>query len=165
MELSVVSPVSVYGPILSANFATSIIVISRLMNGGMPGLPRLSWNIVDVRDVADLHLRAMTSPHAAGQRYIANSGGPVTMLDISTVLRKRLGDRAHNVPSRVLPDILFRVVSWFDPSVALIVPELGKSKVTTSEKAIKGLGWEARSSEEAIVAPAESLERFGLVKK
>ena len=130
-----------------------------------PGLPRLSWNTVDVRDVADLHIRAMTSPKAAGQRYIANSGGPVTMQDISAILRERLGDRARKVPTRMLPDILFRIVAWFDPSVALIVPELGKSKFTTSEKAITELGWEARSPEEAIVAAAESLERFGLVKK
>ena len=135
------------------------------MDGAMPGLPRMLFGVVDVRDVADLHLRAMTNPLAKGERFLAISGDFMTMLEIAQTLKARLGDAASRVPTRVLPDWLVRIVGLFDGQAAQIVTELGKARNATGAKAMRLLGWAPRSREEAIVATAESLIRLGLLKK
>jgi nucleoside-diphosphate-sugar epimerase len=164
MELSVVNPVAVFGPALSADFSTSIEIVKRMMDGALPALPHITFGVVDVRDVADLHLLAMTDPEAAGERYLALAGEFVSMRDIGVMLRRRLGDAARRVPTRELPDWLLRGVALFDKSVGQIVPELGKHKNATADKARRTLGWTPRSAEDAVAATAESLVRLGLLK-
>ncbi len=164
MELAVVNPVGIFGPVLGSDFATSIEIVKRMMDGALPGLPNLVFGVVDVRDVADLHLRAMTHPDAAGERFLAVAGDFITLQTIARTLKGRLGDAARRVPTRALPDWLLRIVAVFDSSVGQIVPELGKVKNATSDKARRVLGWTPRSSDEAIVATAESLMRNGLLK-
>jgi nucleoside-diphosphate-sugar epimerase len=161
LELSVVNPTGVMGPVLGSDFSTSIQLIKRLIDGAMPGLPQVSFGIVDVRDVADLHRRAMTEPAAAGERFLAAAGEFMTVPEIAAVLRERMGPDAKKVPTRVLPNWLVRLVSRFDSSVKQIVPELGKVKQASNAKAKRVLGWAPRSNEEAIVASAESLLRLG----
>jgi dihydroflavonol-4-reductase len=161
LELAVVNPVGVFGPVLGPDFSTSIQLVKRLLDGAMPGLPRVAFGIVDVRDVADLHVRAMTAPAAAGERFLAVAGEFMTVPEIAAVLRERMGADAKKVPTRVLPDWLVRLVSRFDSSVKQIVPELGKVKQASNAKAKRVLGWAPRSNEEAIVATAESLVRLG----
>jgi nucleoside-diphosphate-sugar epimerase len=119
---------------------------------------------VDVRDVADLHLRAMTHPAAKGERFLAVAGDFLSMLDIAKILKARLGAAAKRVPTRELPNFLVRLAALRDPAVKLILPELGKWKNGTNEKARRLLGWAPRSNEEALVATAESLVRLGLLK-
>jgi nucleoside-diphosphate-sugar epimerase len=159
-ELSVVNPVAVFGPVLGPDYSTSIQLVKRLLDGAMPGLPQVAFGIVDVRDVADLHLRAMTDPAAAGERFLAVAGEFMTVPEIATVLREQMGADASKVPTRVLPNWLVRVVSRFDSSVKQIVPELGKVKQASNAKAKRVLGWGPRSNEEAIGATAESLLRL-----
>jgi len=130
----------------------------------MPGCPKLCFGVVDVRDVADLHLRAMTNPAAKGERFLAVAGDFVSILEIAKVLKSRMGDAARRVPTRQLPNWLVRLASLRDPAVKQIVPELGKPKNATNEKAKRILGWDPRSNEECIVATAESLMRLGLLK-
>jgi len=130
----------------------------------MPGLPRMLFGVVDVRDVADLHLRAMINPAAKGERFLAISGDFMTMLEIAQTLKARLGDAASRVPTRVLPDWLVRLVGLFDGQAAQIVTELGKARNATSAKAMRLLGWAPRSREDALVATGESLIRLGLTK-
>jgi dihydroflavonol-4-reductase len=163
-ELSVVNPVGVFGPVLGPDYSTSILLVQRLMDGAMPGLPRMMFGVVDVRDVADLHLRAMTIPVAKGERFLAVSGDFMSIAEIADVLKARLGDAARRVPSRELPNWLLKVASYSDPAVKQIIPELGKNRNATSEKARRLLGWAPRSREDAIVATAESLMRLGLLK-
>lgn len=166
MELSVVNPVGVYGPVLGKDFATSVILVSRLLDGDMPGLPNLGFSIVDVRDVADLHLRAMTDPKAKGERFLAVcDDGWIWTKDVAQTLRDRLGDKAKYVPTRTVPNFVVRIVGLWDPSVRLVSPELGKVKHCSNEKAKSVLGWQPRSKEEAVIASAESLHEFGVVKK
>ena len=165
MELSVVNPVGVFGPVLGPDYSTSIQLVQRLMDGAMPGCPRLSFGIVDVRDVADLHLRAMTNPAAKGERFLATAGDSMTIQQIALALKERMGHAGRRVPTRVLPDWVVRLVARFDKSVGLVVPELGKFKNGTNQKARRVLGWAPRSSEDAIVATAESLMRLGLLRK
>ena len=164
LELSVVNPVGVFGPVLGPDYSTSIQIVQRLMDGAMPGCPRLSFGIVDVRDVADLHLRAMTDPAARGERFLAVAGDFMTIQEIALALKARMGGAASRVPTRVLPDWLVRLVSLFDSSVGQILPELGRFKSATGEKARRMLGWRPRSNEDAIAATAESLVRLGLLR-
>lgn len=164
LELSVVNPVGVFGPVLGSDYSTSILVVQRLMDGAMPGCPKLSFGIVDVRDVADLHLRAMTNPAAKGERFLAVAGDFMSILEIARVLKKRMGAAAARVPTKEIPSWLVRIAAMRDPAVAQIVPELGKKKNATNEKARRVLGWAPRSNEEAIVATAESLLQLKLLK-
>jgi nucleoside-diphosphate-sugar epimerase len=163
IELSVVNPVGVFGPVLGPDYSPSIQLVQRLMDG-MPGCPRLSFGFVDVRDVADLHLRAMTHPSAKGERFLAVAGDSISMLDVAQVLKRRMGDSAKRVPTRELPNWLVRIAAMRDPALKLILPQLGKIKNATNEKARRVLGWNPRSTEESIVATAESLVRLGLLK-
>ncbi len=164
LELSVVNPVAVFGPVLGPDYSTSILLVQRMMDGAMPGCPRLKLGAVDVRDVADLHLRAMTDAAAKGERFLAVAGDFVWMVDLARMLKSRLGPAAERVPTRQLPNWLVRVASLREPAVKQILPELGKEKNATNVKAKRMLGWTPRSTEESIVATAESLVRFGLVK-
>lgn len=163
LELAVVNPVGVFGPVLGADYSNSIQLVQRLMDGAVPGLPRLSFGVVDVRDVADLHLRAMTNPAAKGERFIATAG-LMSIHEMAAVLRTRLGSAAHGVPTRSLPDWMLRLVSLFDSSVKQVIPDLGKVRNATNEKARRMLGWQPRSPDDAIVATAESLIRLGLLR-
>ena len=164
LELAVVNPVGVFGPVLGPDFSTSILLVQRLMDGAMPGCPKLFFGVVDVRDVADLHLRAMTQPAAKGERFLAVAGDFMSILDIAKVLKSRMGDSAKRVPTRQLPNWLVRLASLRDPAVKQILPELGKPKNATNQKAKRVLGWAPRSNDECIVATAESLVRLGLLK-
>jgi nucleoside-diphosphate-sugar epimerase len=164
LELSVVNPVAVFGPVLAADYSASILLIQRIMDGAMPGVPRLSFGGVDVRDVADLHLRAMTHPAARGERFLAVAGEFMSMLEIARMLKAHMGRAAQKVPARQLPDWLVRLAALRDPAIKLILSELGKKKSASNEKAKRLLGWNPRSNEEAILATAESLVRLGLLK-
>jgi dihydroflavonol-4-reductase len=130
----------------------------------MPGLPRLYFGVVDVRDVADLHLRAMTHPAARGERFIAVGGDCMSLAGIAQVLKARLGVVAARVSTRELPDWLVRIAALRNRAAREFLPELGKMKNASNAKARQLLGWAPRSNEEAIVAAAESLARLGLLK-
>ena len=164
LELSVVNPVGVFGPVLGSDYSTSIQIVQRLLDGSVPGCPRLSFGIVDVRDVADLHLRAMTQPAAKGERFLAVAGDFITMQEIARILKAHMGSAARRAPTRVLPDWIVRTVALFDPSIAQIIPELGNFKNATHEKARRLLDWTPRSNEDAITASAKSLLELGLIK-
>ena len=165
LELAVVNPVAVFGPVLGPDYSTSILLIQRLMLGAVPGSPRLSFGVIDVRDVADLHIRAMTHPAAKGERFLGVAGDFMLIHDIAKVLKRRMGEAGKKVPIRQLPNWLVRVAALRDPVVKQILPELGKLKNGTGAKARRLLGWTPRSSEEAIIASAESLLDLDLLKK
>ena len=164
LELAVVNPVGVFGPVLGPDYSTSILLVQRLMDGAMPGCPQLVFGIVDVRDVADLHLRAMTHPDANGERFLAVAGDFMSIQKIASLLKSHFGSAARRVPTRLLPNWILKIVALFDPAVGQIIPELGKSKNATNEKARRVLGWTPHSNEESLVATAESLMRLGLLK-
>lgn len=163
LELSVINPVAVLGPVLSPDFSASIQLVKRLMDGALPGCPKLYFGVVDVRDVADLHIKAMTHPQARGERFLAVSGDFMSFRDIALTLKKRMGEAAQKVPTMQIPNWLVRVAALRDPAIKQILPELGKPKSGTCEKARKLLGWSPRSREEAVISTAESLVRLRLL--
>jgi len=128
MEFCSINPAAVLGPVLSDDISTSIEVVKKLLEGALPGFPNLGFGIVDVRDVADIHIRALTAPGMAGERFIA-SGPFYLMRDIGRVLRARLGAEARRVPTRTLPDFLVRFFALFDPAVRQVTGELGKVRI------------------------------------
>lgn len=164
LELSVVNPVVVFGPALGRDTSTSIMIVQKMMDGEMPGAPRIVFGVVDVRDVVDLHLRAMTDPAARGERFLAVAGDFISLLEIAKTIKAGMGEWGKRVPTRELPDWLLRLVALGVSDVRQVLPELGKTKNATNEKARRVLGWKPRSNADSILATAESLVRLGLLK-
>ena len=168
LELSVVNPVGVLGPVLGPDYSHSIRFLQTMMEGKLSGCPKVNSSYVDVRDVADLHLRAMTDPAAKGQRFIATAGESIWMVEVAKILKRNMGVLAgvlaEKVPVKELPNLLVRIAALKNPMAKAILPFLGRVMNTTNKKAVSLLGWSPRSTEEAITATAESLIRLGIVK-
>lgn len=163
MEMATVNPVVVFGPALVPDLSASLVLLKVLLDGRLPAVPRIAFGVVDVRDVADLHVRAMTAPEAAGQRFLATAGD-MWLRDIAALLRQRLGHAARRVPRWELPDLMVRLAGLFSREARASVPMLGASRAATSAQAERMLGWRPRSAEEAILAGAESLARLGVLR-
>lgn len=161
-RLAVIDPGAIIGPALSADVSYSLQLVERLLNG-MPAVPRLGFSFVDVRDVADLHVRAIEQPRAGGGRYIATDRFMWTA-EVGQVLKDRLGDRARKVPTRVAPNLMVRAMGLFDPGIRTIVGELGQHPEYSSARAREELGWTTRPLEDSITETAESLIGFGIVR-
>lgn len=164
MELAVVNPVGVFGPALNSDLSSSVGIIKAMLNGDMPQLPRIWFGVVDVRDVADLHLRCMSDPKAKGERFLAVAGPSMSLLQAAQALHARLGAVAARVPTRETPDLVIRLAALFNKRAREVVPSLGRKRQASSAKAKRLLGWSPRSNEEAVVASAESLIALGAVK-
>ena len=162
LELSAVNPVAVMGPVLGPDYSHSIRMIKNMLDG-QPGNPKINSCFVDVRDVADLHLRARRDPAAAGERFLATSGESLWMVQVAELLKRRMGKHAEKVSTRELPNTFIRAAALTSMTMKGLVPLLGVNLNATAEKARRVLGWAPRSPEEAILASAESLVRLGLV--
>jgi len=163
IEFCTINPTLVLGPVMSADYSTSVEVIYKMLSGGLPGCPDLAFGVVDVRDVADLHVRALNAPGMAGERFIA-SGATYKVIDVARILKARLGTQARKVPSLKLPDFLVRISAIFDPLVRSVVGELGKVRILDASHAKAVLGWETRAPEASIVDCANDLIAKGVVK-
>jgi dihydroflavonol-4-reductase len=163
LEYVSVNPSLVVGPILAPATTTSTEVIQKLLSGALPGCPDLGFGTVDVRDVADIHVRALKAPDMAGERFIA-SGPFIKMIEIAQILKDRLGVRARKVPLRVLPNFLVRISALFDPLVRQVVGELGKTRNLDASHARERLGWVPRPVADSVVDCANDLIAKGVVK-
>ena len=163
MEFCAINPTAVIGPVWGSDMSTSIELVKKLLEGAMPGCPDIGFGIVDVRDVADLHVKALSAPDMKGERFIA-SGRFFKMIDVARVLKARMGVRAKKVPTRGLPAFLVRFFALFDPAVKQVTGELGKTRNMDAGHALKVLGWKTRPEEESIIDCANSLIDLGLVK-
>lgn len=160
-ELTTVLPGAVFGPILTTNNMGSVGIVARMVSGKMRGIPRIGLEIVDVRDLVDVHLRAMTSPAAAGQRFLA-TGEFMWMTDMARVLRDGLGEQGRAVSTRQVPDVVVRLAARFrDPSLREITPSLGRRNRHSTDKARTVLGWQPRPAARTILDCAKSLIAHG----
>ncbi len=155
-RLATVNPGAIIGPVIGAERSYSLQTIERLIEGDMPAIPQLGFSFVDVRDVADLHIRAMTDPAAAGNRHVAVDRF-LWMAEVAEILRDRMGEDAKKVPKRTAPNALIKLVALFDKSVKPIVGDLGKRTYMSSERARTELGWEPRPIEDSVIDTARSL--------
>ena len=163
LELVAICPGAVIGPVLGSDFSASIDIVKKLIDGSLPGLPRFGWPLVDVRDIADLHIRAMRAPAAAGQRFIG-AGSFYWMADIAKALREQLPEVARKIPKRQLPNWLVRLSSRFDSVIRDRLFELDKERPVSADKAKRELGWSPRGNDQAIVDTAQSLMNEGVVR-
>ena len=147
-ELVVVNPTFILGPTLTTQARSSLQLTKAMLNGTMPVLRRQRFGVADVRDVADLHLRAMATPEAAGKRFLALADGPtISFLEMAQILRERLGPLAERVPTQEAPG-----------------PEPPRL-IIHNDRAKQQLGWRPRPAGTTIVETAESLRDLGLLEK
>lgn len=163
MEFVTVNPSLVLGPLLTGDFSTSLEAIKKMLEGSLPGIPNFGFSVVDVRDVADLHVKCLTAPGMADERFIA-AGPWLTMKEIAAILKVGLGQDARKVPSRGLPDFLVKLSALFDPVLRQVVGELGNMRDTPATHAKERLGWQARDARDTIIETARDMIRLGVVK-
>lgn len=163
MEFCSVNPSAVLGPLLSNDFSTSIQFVQRLMDGSVPGTPRIGFAVVDVRDLADLHVLALETPGIDGERFIG-AGKFFWMKEVADILRERLGPQAKKVPKRSIPDLVVKLLAIFDPTIRQVTGELNRPRVVSPEHTAAVLGWRTRDEADTIEATAKDLIARGVVK-
>ena len=162
LELTTILPGMILGPVMTSSISGSVELISRMLTGKVPALPRIGFSIVDVRDLADLHVQAMLAPQAAGQR-ILGVGDFLWMADIAKLLRENFGQRASKVPTRLLPDFILRFAALFQYEARFMAPMLGQRTHFDVSKAAQLLGWHPRPASEVVLECASDLLRQHLV--
>ena len=163
IEFCTINPSVVLGPVWSRDYSASVSLVKNLLNGNMRACPDFGFGVVDVRDVADLHVRALKAPGMAGERFIA-SGRFMKLREVADVLRAELGAQAPQVTTRDVPDWLVRVAALFNPLARAVVGELGSVRHHDASHAKAVLGWVTRPVEQSILDSARSLIELGLVK-
>ena len=163
IEFCSINPSVVLGPVWSRDYSASVIIVKKLLDGSLGACPDIGFGIVDVRDVADLHVRALKAPNMAGERFIA-SGRFVKLREMADLLRAELGPQAHKVTTRNVPDWLVRVAARFNPMARAVVGELGSVRNQDASHAQAVLGWATRPVEQSIVDSARCLIELGIVK-
>jgi len=147
-ELVTVNPTFILGPTVTTQARSSLQITKAMLDGTMPVVRRQRFGVADVRDVADLHIRAMATPEAAGKRFLALADGPtISFLQMAQILREHLGPLAERVPTEQEPG-----------------PEPPRL-IIHNDRAKKELGWRPRPAETTIVETAESLRDLGLLAK
>lgn len=164
LELAVVNPVGIIGPLLHPEPTTSMQLMTQLLNGRIPAVPHVTYGLVDVRDAADLHVRAMTDPAANGQRFLATAGEALWVSDVARILRDDLGAAGRRVPRHTIPDVVVRTLGGIIPSMRSMAHDVGVFKGLSNEKARDLLGWRPRSAEQALLEMAHRLVELGLVR-
>lgn len=163
LEFCTVNPSVVLGPVASADYSASVVIVQSLLQGRIPAMPRIGFGIVDVRDVAELHWRALTAPQSmADERFIA-CGGFLWLREIAAILRAELGEKAGKVPTLEMPDWVVRLLAKVSPAVRAAASELGTARHQDSSHAREVLGWVPRPPREAIVTTARDLVALGVV--
>jgi len=162
LELVTLLPGAILGPLLDSDYSVSGSIVRALLRREFPGVPDLGFALVDVRDVADMHVAALSRPKAANQRFIL-AGRHTPMPEIASVLARHYGPRGFRVPTRRLPSFLIRVMALWNASAALTAGELGKRQDVSSARARELLGFAPRSTEEMLLAMADSMIAHGVV--
>ncbi|GGD75367.1 aldehyde reductase [Emticicia aquatilis] len=160
LQLSVINPVGIFGPAYSAKLSSGFELLKKILDGSMKAIPNITISIVDVRDLADLHIKAMTNEAANAQRFLALSDGVMTLPDIAIFFKKQLGEQGNKISTKRLPDWVVKIAALFNSQAKALVPMLSKYRDSSNEKARKVLDWQPRSKEEALLATVESLFKY-----
>ena len=164
MEFVSVNPSMVLGPIDDPDFSPSVEAVKQVLDGSMPMAPDLGFAIVDTRDIGELHVRCLEEPGLKDERFLG-AGKFMKIIEVAQVLRDRLPpEHTRKVPKRVMPNWMVSILSLFNPGVASIKNELGKTRHVDASHAKDRLGWETRAEEDSIVDCAKSLIEHGVVK-
>lgn len=164
LELAAINPVGVMGPVLAADYSHSNIQIQNLLEGKTKAVPKVDSGYVDVRDVASLHLLAMTNPKANGQRFLATTGETLSMLNVAQILRTAFPAFAAQLPTKELPNAIVKAAALGNPMLKMVAGLVGTYAETSNAKAVALLDWHPRSAQTAIIATAQSMIDLGIVK-
>ena len=162
LELAVINPAAVLGPVMSGDLSASLELLTMPLSGKIPAVPRVGFGIVDVRDVAAAQVAAMTVPGAAGERFLVSQPF-MWFSDVADVLRGAFPAYAKKLPKGTMPDFMLKIVAVFNPTLKQVIPELGRQRQISNEKARTILGWTPRTANEAIIDGAQSLIDAGVV--
>jgi dihydroflavonol-4-reductase len=160
LKLTTINPGLVLGPPLDEHYGSSLGLIERLLRGKDPMLPSLGFPIVDVRDVAEMHLRALQRPETEGRRYIAASGS-MAFVDMARTLKDAYPTR--RIATREAPKAIVRFLSLFDPQIKAILPKLGHLERVSNARAVKEMQMEFIAPKAALLASADWLVRHGRI--
>ncbi|WP_118974771.1 NAD-dependent epimerase/dehydratase family protein [Taibaiella koreensis] len=160
LELTTVLPGAILGTVLEEDFGTSANIVIKILDGSSPALPKIGFDIVDVRSVSDLLIRAMEIPQAAGNRYIASSGY-LTFKEIALLLKQHYPNR--KIPTVQLPNFAVRLFANFDHALKPVLIELDTKRKTDSSEAQRQLQWQPLSAQEAVLACAKSIFENGII--
>lgn len=162
LELVAINPVGVFGPIRSADVRTSVGVVQQMLSGGVPAMPRMGLQFCDVRDVSAMHIKAMETPEAVGNRYAVASEF-LYMEDVANVLREAFPDFASKLPTRILPSFLVRLLAPFSEDAKVASYEIGKHRYVSPKKGEDLLGRSFIDAREALIESAQTLIRYEAV--
>jgi dihydroflavonol-4-reductase len=162
LELATINPGLVLGPVLDDAYAVSGETVKKLLGRELPAVPDISFACVDVRDVADAHVAAMTVPEAAGKRFLC-AGEQASFLVIARIVHDHFAPRGYRVPTRRLPTFTLRLAALWDAPVRLVLQEVGKRMDLDTSRIRNVLGFRPRSLEEMVVSMGESLIAHGVV--
>lgn len=162
LELAVINPGLVLGPLCGPAASTSNEAVMKLMNRDFPACPDFTYAMVDARDVAAAHLAAMTSPASAGQRYLCALDS-CSLRDVAAILAAQYGPLGYRIPTGNLPNLMVRLVAKFDKVAALAMNDLSNPQNIDNAKVRALLGRPLRSLDEMTLATAASLVRYGMV--
>lgn len=162
LELTTINPSLVLGPVMSGDFSASVQILTQLLSGKLPGTPKVGFVVVDVRDVAAAHVAAMTSPAAAGERFLLGDRF-MWFSQVAATLAREFPAYASKLPSRDIPAWMVKLIALINPPAKQLIPELSRERHISSEKARRVLSWKPHTSEEAVIAGARSLIEAGVV--
>jgi dihydroflavonol-4-reductase len=154
MALTVINPGFVLGPLLDGRHGSSVGLVARLLSGKDPMLPDMGLPVVDVRDVAEMHLRALETPATAGRRYLAMAGS-LTIPEMGRILKAAYPER--RIATRAAPALILRLTALFDPEVRESLPHLGRIPGVSNARARAEMGIDFIAAEDALRAAAASL--------
>nr|WP_067060231.1 aldehyde reductase [Mucilaginibacter sp. L294] len=165
LELAAINPVAIFGPSLGAGKSPSLGLLKALLNGSMKAVPNIPLNVVDIRDVADLHIRAMVNPNAKGQRFIASADGEISLPEIAILLKNKMPGVAAKVSVKTLPNWVLGIAALFNPQAKQAAYFLKISRNISNAKAKNILGWAPMANnEEAVLAAVDSMVKFNMIK-
>ncbi len=164
LELSVINPMGIFGPSLSPDLSSGFEMLKKLLDGTMKAIPDICLGIVDVRDVAELHILAMENPEAKGQRFLALAGGTMSLLEIVKLMKIKMPYAVEKASTKSLPTFIIRLTALFNDQAKAILPLVGIYREASNEKAKTLLGWKPRNNEEAIMATVISLIKWKSLK-
>lgn len=160
LELSVINPMGIFGPSLNEDLSSGFELLKKLLDGSMKAIPDIRLGIVDVRDVAELHILAMEKPQAKGERFLALSGGTMSLMEIVKLLKEKMPYVTTKAPTKSLPTFIIRLSSIFNDQAKAILPLVGINRNASNKKAKTILGWVPRTNEEAVTASVISLIKW-----
>jgi len=156
IKLTVINPSVVIGPLIDPDFSMSLEIIRRVVESKTPGWPKLGFYFVDVRDVANAHVKAMQNPEAAGNRYVC-ANEFLWMTEVAAILRSKLAPEGRKIKTLELPNWMVKLVALFDPSLRMITSDLGDRREIDSSKLRRDLEWKPRDVAQSICDSADSL--------